>query len=161
MPACETPRDPRVVWQQLCAIFEGDSEIIDKFDHAHDTFKELGIEAAWNGFERRLLKGLHHFDLDRIESDGTLHALAVQVEELRTWAVLQVKEDPSHASEIAKDVVVRPALPTFSLSSLDPTEDGLTCRSLTDKDHSCNCQHFARLCRWESKTAPGARSKQT
>ena len=100
-----------MVWRRLCAIFRGNDELIDKFDHAHATFEELGIEAAWNGFERRLLKGLQHFDIDEITNEGTSHALAMQVEELRTWAVSKVHEDPYHAYDITKDLVVRPALP--------------------------------------------------
>lgn len=110
MPAREPPLDPEVVWQHLCAVFKDDRELVDKFIHAHGTFKALGIETAWNDFERRLLKGLHHFGINRIKNEATLHALAVQVEELHTWAVLDVEEDPSQASEIAQRLVVRLAL---------------------------------------------------
>lgn len=132
--------DPHTVWQRLWAIVQADTDLVDTLLEAHtdlvDTlldarksFRELGVEVVWNKFERRLLRRLDDLGLKHIKRGNLSQAFGREVEELRTWLVLNVYGDKSPAAEVAPALVVRRVAGNRAFgiheSSLQPENDVL------------------------------------
>lgn len=123
MSATDHRPDAELVRQRLHAIANADHDLVSTLKAARKSFKEFHVESMWNNFERRLLTGLNHLGIDRLESEGETagvsHALAGRIEELRTSLISQVcHERNREPSEVAEDLTVRLLVLTLSISHL-------------------------------------------
>lgn len=118
MSARRRPADPEAIWQRLCAIVQDDGDLVGTLLDARKSFRELGVEAIWDKFARRLLRRLDGCGLSRVEYGKLSHALEREIEELRTCLVLNVYRAQLPAAEVAPDLVVRRVAGTVRFASL-------------------------------------------
>lgn len=115
MSASEEPLDPKQVWRRLYALVKTDTDLVDTIDDALKTFRELGVEATWYRFERRLLKRLEGCSRKHVENAEVLQELASEIEWLRTSLVMNVYQNRLPAKQSADDLSV--CLPVKCLCS--------------------------------------------
>lgn len=118
MSARKRPSEREAVWQRLWAIVQDDSDLVGTLLDARKSFRELGVEVIWDKFERRLLRRLNDCGSSRVEYGKLSQALEREIEELRTWLVLNVYRAQLPAAEVAPALVVCCLAGTFRSTSL-------------------------------------------